>query len=78
MNKDENDRMMKSLREMDSNEEHFTNYENSITFMDRQVRKSLIKLQEKDREINSLLDELKLLQEESEREIMYTRDKARI
>ncbi len=63
---------------MDSNEEHFTNYENSITFMDRQVRKSLIKLQEKDREINSLLDELKLLQEESEREIMYTRDKARI
>lgn len=69
---------MKSLREMDSNEEHFTNYENSITFMDRQVRKSLIKLQEKDREINSLLDELKLLQEESEREIMYTRDKARI
>lgn len=67
LNKGDNEKMMKSLKDLDENEEHFTNYENAITFMDRQVKKSLIKQQEKDREINSLLEELKLLQEESEK-----------
>lgn len=36
---------MKSLKDMDANEEQFATYENAITFMDRQVRKSAIKIQ---------------------------------
>ncbi len=47
---------------MNNNEEHFSSYENAITFMDRQVRKAMGKIEEKNREINSLLSELKLVQ----------------
>lgn len=51
----ETDILIKSLREMNNNEGQFTSYENAITFMDRQVNKAIIKLNEKDREINNLL-----------------------
>lgn len=51
---------------MDEGQENFASYENAITFMDRQVRKYAMKIQEKDTEINSLLEELKLQQKESE------------
>jgi hypothetical protein len=47
---------------MNNNEEQFSSYENAITFMDRQVRKATIKIEEKNREINNLLDELKTIQ----------------
>ena len=36
--------LIKSLREMNNKEEHFSSYENAITFMDRQIRKATIKL----------------------------------
>ena len=45
--------------------------------MDRQVRKAVIKIEEKDREINSLLEELKLLQADTDKEVQYTREKAK-
>ena len=45
--------------------------------MDRQVRKSAIKIQEKDTEINALIKELQLTQQEAEKDMMQTRDKAR-
>jgi predicted nuclease with TOPRIM domain len=45
----ETELLIKSLREMNNNEAHFTNYEDAITFMDRQVRKATTKIEEKNR-----------------------------
>lgn len=73
----ETELLIKSLREMNNSEGQFVSYENAITFMDRQVKKAIIKLEEKDREINNLLEELSSLQKETEREIEYTKEKSR-
>jgi peptidoglycan hydrolase CwlO-like protein len=65
------------LRERDEEEANFNNYENAITFMDRQVKKASMKLSEKDVEVSALLEELKLLQQDSQKEVGYIRDKAK-
>jgi peptidoglycan hydrolase CwlO-like protein len=68
---------LQELREMDEEEANFNNYENAITFMDRQVKKASMKLSEKDVEVSALLEELKLLQQDSQKEVGYIRDKAK-
>ena len=45
--------------------------------MDRQVRKSALKIQEKDTEINALIKQLQLTQQQAEKQIIQTREKAR-
>ena len=59
--------MLEELKEMDMEGQNFATYESGITFMDRQVRKSAIKIQEKDTEINALIKELQITQKDAER-----------
>jgi chromosome segregation ATPase len=73
----ETELLIKSLKELNNNEEQFSSYENAITFMDRQIKKAAIKISEKDREISTLLEELTSLQAETEHEIEFTKEKSR-
>ena len=55
--------MLQSLRDFENNQMHFDNYENGITYLERQVKKSLIKLEGKNKELKKVYQELNDLRE---------------
>ena len=74
----DNSQLLAALEQANSQDDNnFGNYDNAITFMDRQVKKTSHKVQEKDREITRLLEEMRNLQQETDREIQYVREKAK-
>jgi SLT domain-containing protein len=47
--------LLKSLKDIENKEKDFNNYENGITFLDRQLKKSLAKVEQKNIEITKLV-----------------------
>lgn len=43
------------MKEISAKEEDFTNYENGVTFLDRQLKKALSKVEQKNIEINKII-----------------------
>lgn len=71
------EKLLKSLKNIQAGEDHFNNYENAITFLDRQVKKATIKIQEKDRQLSHMVKEMHELQKETSAEIEYVKEKSR-
>lgn len=46
------------MKDISAKEEDFNNYENGVTFLDRQLKKAITKIEQKNIEINKLIKEL--------------------
>lgn len=55
--------MLKSLKDLDAKDADFSSYENSVVFLNRQLKKSLIKIEQKNIEVSNLVGELNELRE---------------
>ena len=62
---------------MESREADFANYENGVTFLDRQLKKATMKIEQKNIEVSKLVKELNEVRQEYEKEIEELKDESR-
>ena len=61
--------LINSLKDIDGKEDFLSNYENGITFLERQVKKCQIKLEEKSRIIAKLYKDINDIRAEADQEM---------
>lgn len=60
--------LINSLINMDKKEDEADQYENGVTFLERQLRKANIKIEKKNQEVSDLVNKLSRLSQEFENE----------
>lgn len=67
--------MLQSLKNIDKKEDELNSYEDGVTFLERQLKKTTIKLEKKNAEVKELVTKMNSLSQEFEKELSETKDK---
>ena len=69
--------LINSIKDLDAKEEQMSGYENGVVFLERQLKKCQLKVDERTRTINKLYKEINEIRGEMDKELEEIKDKSR-